>query len=47
MKAQKVVEIQLYSFFNFRSRCGWVVNATPHPLYIRNRDPTFNVQEAG
>ena len=26
---------------------GWVVNATPRPLYPRERDPVRNVQEAG
>ena len=27
------VEIQLYSFFNLSGRYGWVVSATPWPLY--------------
>ena len=26
---------------------GWVVNATPHPFYPRERDPVPTVQEAG
>ena len=26
---------------------GWVVNATPRPLYPQERDPAPNVQEAG
>ena len=26
---------------------GWVVNATPRPLYPIERDPVPNVQEAG
>jgi hypothetical protein len=33
MKAQREVEIQLYSFFNFSGRRKWVVIATPRPLY--------------
>ena len=33
MKAQSGVEVQLYSFFNLGARWGWVVNATPRPLY--------------
>jgi hypothetical protein len=28
-KAKGGVEVQLYSFFNFGARWGWVVNATP------------------
>ena len=34
-KAQRGVEVQLYSFFNLAARWGWVVNATPRPLYPR------------
>jgi hypothetical protein len=34
-KAQRGVEVQLYSFFNIGARWGWVVNATPRPLYPR------------
>jgi hypothetical protein len=26
-----------YSFFNLGARWGWVVNATPQPLYPRER----------
>ena len=26
---------------------GWVVNATPRPLYLQERDPVRNIQEAG
>ena len=26
---------------------GWVVNATPRPLYPRKRDPVHTIQEAG
>ena len=33
MKAQKGVEVQLYSFFNLAVTWGWVVNATPRLLY--------------
>jgi len=31
MKAQGVVEVKLYSFFNLGVRRGWVVNPTPCP----------------
>jgi hypothetical protein len=34
------VEVQLYSFFNLGARWGWVVNATPRPLYPRERHGT-------
>jgi len=34
------VEVQLYSFFNLGARWGWVVNATPRPLYPRGRPGT-------
>ena len=27
------VQVQLYCFFNLGARWGWVVNATPRPLY--------------
>ena len=27
------VEVQLYSYFNLEARCGWVISATPRPLY--------------
>jgi len=37
----------LYSLFNLGSRWGWLVNATPHPLYSQERDPVPTVQEAG
>jgi hypothetical protein len=35
MKAQRGVEVQLYSFLNLGARWGWVVNATPRTLYPR------------
>jgi hypothetical protein len=38
--------IQLYSFFNLGTRWRWVVNATPWPLYPRERIGTL-VWEAG
>jgi hypothetical protein len=41
------VEVQLYSFFNLGATLGWVVNATPRPLYPREKDPAPIVQEAG
>ena len=28
----------LFIFFNPDTRCGWVVNSTPRPLYPRERD---------
>jgi hypothetical protein len=31
--------VKLYYFFNPGARLGWVVNATPWPLYPRERDP--------
>ena len=39
MKAQLEVKVQLYCFFNLSDRCGWEDNATPRPLYSRERDP--------
>ena len=36
----------LYPFFNLGARWGWVVNATPRPLYPRERDPLPIVREA-
>ena len=34
-------------FFNLGTRFGWVVSATPRPLYSRVRDQVPIVQEAG
>jgi hypothetical protein len=34
-KAQRGVEVWLYSFFNLGTKWGWVVNAVPLPLYPR------------
>jgi hypothetical protein len=34
------VKVMLYSFFNLGARWGWVVNATPWPLYPRERPST-------
>jgi hypothetical protein len=39
MKAQRGVEVGLYSFFNLGTRWGWAVNAMPHLLYLQERDP--------
>jgi hypothetical protein len=47
MEAQKGSRGVVYSFFNLGARWGWVVNATPRPLYARERDPVPIVQEAG
>jgi len=33
MKALKIIQIQLYSFFYPGTRWGWGVNVTPRPLY--------------
>jgi len=33
MNALKIIQIQLYPFFYPGTRLGWVVNATPRPLY--------------
>ena len=38
MKAQSGSSAITYSFFNVGARGGWVVNATPRPLYTRARD---------
>jgi hypothetical protein len=38
MKAQKGIEVCLYSFFNLGARWRWVVFATLRPLYLRERD---------
>jgi hypothetical protein len=47
MKAQTRNRGMLYSFFNLGARWGWVVNATPRPLYPGERDPLPIVREAG
>ena len=47
MNAQRGVQVYLYAFFNLSTRCGWVVNAMPRPLYLRERDPVPIAQEAG
>jgi len=39
-KAQGGAEVYLYSFFNLGARWGWVVNATPRPLYPHERPST-------
>jgi hypothetical protein len=40
-------EVQLFSFFNLGARWGWMVNTTPRPLYLGERDPVPTVQEVG
>jgi len=35
------VEVLLYSSFNLGARWEWVVNATPRPLYPRERLGTY------
>jgi hypothetical protein len=37
----------MYSFFNLDTIWEWVVNATPWPPYLREREPVPIVQEAG
>jgi len=39
----QATEFQKYSFFNLGARWGWVVNATPRPLYHRERPVTHCV----
>ena len=47
MKKQSWVKFQFHSFFNLGARWGWVVNATPLPLYPRERNPVPIIQDAG
>jgi hypothetical protein len=39
-KAQAGEEVELYTSFNLGARLGWVVNATPRPLYPQERPGT-------
>jgi hypothetical protein len=39
----EVVEVWLYSFFNLVARWEWVVNATPGPIYLRERCGTHYI----
>ena len=45
MKAQRGIDVQLYSFFNLDARWEWVVNTTSRPLNPRE-NPVSMVQEA-
>jgi hypothetical protein len=36
---EQATKPQSYSFFNIGTKLGWVVNATPRPLYPREGDP--------
>jgi hypothetical protein len=47
MKAQTGEEVKFYSFFNLGTRWGWVVNATPRQIYLRERQKLPIVYEAG
>jgi hypothetical protein len=47
MRAQRGVDVELYSFFNFSTKLGWVVTATPRQLYHQERDLVPIVQEVG
>jgi len=42
MKAQKYSTTR---FFNLSATWGWAGNATPRPLYLRDRDPVPLVRE--
>jgi hypothetical protein len=43
MKVQEI-EVWLYSFFNLGTRWGWVVNASPQPLYPEELHGTHCVE---
>jgi hypothetical protein len=47
MEVQRENTAYLYSFFNLGAKRGWVVNATPSPLYSRERDELPITQESG
>jgi len=36
-KVQRGIEVYLYSFLNIGARRGWVVEATPQPIYPREK----------
>jgi hypothetical protein len=40
-------KLMVYSFSNLVARWGWVVNATPRLLYLREGNPAPIVQEPG
>ena len=42
-----VIEVQVYSFFNFEARWGGCGNAAPRSLYLQERASLPIVQEAG
>jgi hypothetical protein len=44
MKAQRGSGCIFYSFFNFGTRWGWVIKATPRPIYPRERLSTHCVE---
>ena len=35
MTGHERIEVKLYSFINFSAKLGWVINATPWPLYLQ------------
>ena len=47
MKAQRVSRGIPLFFLKLGTRWGWVVKATPRPIYPREADPVPIVQEAG
>ena len=40
-------EVYVYSIFKLGNRLGWVINATPRPLYPREKDPVPILQGVG
>jgi len=40
-KAQREVEVRLYSFFNLGTRWGWVVNATLRPHFTPRKEARY------
>jgi hypothetical protein len=44
---KRVADIQLYCVFNLGAKCKCLVNATPRPLWPRDRDPTAIEQGVG
>jgi hypothetical protein len=46
-KAQREVQVRLYSLFNLGCRWEWGHDATTQPLYSRERDQVHVVEEVG
>ena len=47
MQAQRESRVRAPLILNLGTRSGWVVSATPRPLYPRERAPVPIAQEAG